>query len=43
MLSDNRILLNGVLSPKLLNNPVASCFFHKYGLFTTAYSTLNNM
>ena len=27
MLSDNRILLNGVLSPKLLNNPVASCFF----------------
>ena len=26
-MSDNRILLNGVLSPKLLNNPVASCFF----------------
>ena len=27
MSPNNRILLNGVLSPKLLNNPIASCSF----------------
>ena len=27
MSPNNRILLNGVLSPKLLNIPLASCYF----------------
>ena len=27
MSTDNRTLCNGVLRPKLLNNPSASCFF----------------
>ena len=37
MSPNNGILLNGVLRPKLLNNPFALCSFINLDFFTTTY------
>ena len=39
MYPNNGILFNGVLTPKLLNNPFACCYLINFDFFAVTYST----